>query len=531
MIIEKGNEDMKSPAELMAYLKGKIKKEYKIAFLSAVVIGLLIHMPMMLRDIPNHDGLDSLHFDQNMITSGRWFLTVACGISSYFTLPWLIGVLSVFYLALTSVALVEFLEVRKTSSVILISGLLVSFPALAATFSYVFTMDGYMLALLLAVLSVLLTKKYKFGWVAGAVCLAISMGTYQAYLPFAVLLCVYGVLMIAMDQGQLKAKIAASLRYLYMGVAGMAGYYVILQILLKLQGKELAAYQGISGMGDVERAGLPGILANMYSDFFAFTLKGNVLSNNFFSLAAVGVLTLLTVVALLRLILVNKWWKSLWLYVILALLAIGLPVCTNIILLVSPDVTYHVLMRYQWVLYPVLMVAFVMGTWWGEKKDSFKEWGILLAAGVLVWNFAVTDNIGYSNLQKKYEKTYAYCVRLLDRIEQTEGYYQGIPIAMIGVVGDESYPVTDITQNVTSNLIGMNGDVLLYTGNNYELFIRNYLGATLNILPTDVMGEIYYSEEYREMDTFPGENSVKLVDGVIYVKTENVDKTLDEEGR
>ena len=75
---------MKSQAEVWQIIKSHIKKEWKIAFLAAFIMGLLIHMPMMLGDIPNHDGLDSIYFDQNMITSGRWFLTVACGISSYF---------------------------------------------------------------------------------------------------------------------------------------------------------------------------------------------------------------------------------------------------------------------------------------------------------------------------------------------------------------------------------------------------------------------------------------------------------------
>lgn len=512
---------MKSQAEVWQMIKQHIKKEWKAAFFATFIIGLLIHMPMMLQDIPNHDGLDSMHFDQNMITSGRWFLTMACGISSYFTLPWLIGLLAILYLALTSVALVEILEVRKTSVIILISGLLAGFPAIASTFAYVFTMDGYMMALFLAVLSVVLTKKYKFGFAAGAVCLACSMGIYQAYLPFAVILCIYGILMIAMGNGELKEKILCSLRYLYMGIAGASGYYVILQILLKIQGKELASYQGIDGMGAVERSGIFEILVKMYTDFIAFTLKGNVLVNNMFSLAAVCGLVLVAAVTLIQLMIHRKWWRSIWLYGLLVLLVIGLPIATNIILIVSPDVTYHVLMRYQWVLYPILLMAFSEKYGCMTVKDTWKEWGILLTAGILVWNFAVTDNIAYSNLQKKYEKTYAYCVRLLDRMEQTEGYYQGIPIAMIGVVGEESYPVTDISQKATSGLLGMNGDMLLYTGNNYELFMKHFLGATLNILPAESMAEMYYSQAYREMESFPAEDSIRIIDGIMYIKTEN----------
>lgn len=121
-------------------------------------------------------------------------------------------------------------------------------------------------------------------------------------------------------------------------------------------------------------------------------------------------------------------------------------------------------------------------------------------------------------------RNYAYCVRLLDRIEQTEGYYQGIPIAMIGVVGEDEFPGTDITLDVTSGMIGLNGDSLLYTGENYRLFMQHYLGATLNILPADAMKEMYYDEEYIEMDSFPGENSIRIIDGILYVKTENANR-------
>ena len=102
-----------------------------------------------------------------------------------------------------------------------------------------------------------------------------------------------------------------------------------------------------------------------------------------------------------------------------------------------------------------------------------------------------------------------------------QGYSQGIPIAMIGVVGDRSYPATDITGDVTAGMIGLRGDSLLYTGVNYQAFIQNYLGATLNILPPEAMEEMYYSEAYREMESFPGADSIRVMDGVMYIKTEN----------
>lgn len=509
----------KTPTQLMAQWAGGIKKQYKTAFMTAFILGLLIHMPALLSDIPNHDGLGSMYFDQNMITSGRWFLTVACGFSSYYTIPWMIGLLSLLFLGATAVALTALLELEDTGAVMLVSGLLVSFPALASTFAYVFTMDGYMLALFLAVLAVFCTKKWRYGFFTGAVCLAFSMGTYQAYLSFAILLCLYQVLLIFLEEKGFRNQMRLILHYLYMGVFGVVLYYVLLRVLLFIQGKELASYQGINGMtGGLGLHTIP----HMYKDFLSFSIKGNVIFNNVFSLAACGVLVLTTLFVLVRMFLKRKWWKCPGFFVIIAVAGILAPLGTNVILLISPDVTYHLLMRYQWVVYLILMVAFVSRYSGTGKASNLTVWLSFAAAFVLVFNYAVTDNIGYSNLQKRYEKTYAYCVRLLDRMEQTEGYYQGIPIAMVGVVGYNPFPVTDITLPVTSNMIGLNGDTLLYTGENYEVFMKNYLGASLNILSPEEMGDIYFSPEYIEMESFPAASSVKIVDGIMYVKTENV---------
>lgn len=526
------------PEKAIRLLYGKVKREWKTAFLSCVLLGLMIHMPMLLSDIPNHDGLDSMYFDQNMITSGRWFLMVACGFSSFYTLPWVIGILGLFFLGCTSAALCELLDVRKTWAVVLVSGLLVSFPALASTFAYVFTLDGYMLAMFLAVLGVLFTKKYPHGYVPGAVCLAFSMGTYQAYLSFAMILSVFVVLrLFGWEDGSIHGKettagkrreasvreaILGALHYLYMGVLGGGLYLVLLQVLLKIQGKKLAEYQGIDSMmsGAAEGGGVLAAVAEMYRDFLGFTLKGNILFQNGISMAACVLLAVILAAAVFLLFWRRKYWKNPLRLVIMILLVIALPVATNIILLISPAVTYHLLMRYQWVLYLIGIVALIGGCDFG-KAGIWLEWGVCLSAFVLVFYFGITDNIAYSNLQKKYEKTYAYCVRLVDRIEQTEGYYPGIPIAMIGVVGEEQYPVTDLTLPVTANMIGMNGDILLYRGDNYRLFAKNYLGATLNILPAEAMEEMYYSQEYIDMDSFPGADSIRIIDGVMYIKTEN----------
>lgn len=542
---------MKTPSECMGLLKKKIKKEWKIAFVSAFFLGLLIHLPAWFQDVPNHDGLASVYFDQNMITSGRWFLTVACGLSSYFTLPWLIGLLSLVWLSITAVLLVELLQVARTEWIVIISGLLVSFPALASTYAYIFTADGYMLALLLAVLAVLLTKKYPKGFLAGGICLAFSLGTYQAYLSFCILLCMYALVQEFLDDKPVKNKITSVIKYLGMGIIGAGLYFIILQLLLKMQGKVLDTYQGISDMTAVGKAGLTAVIRSMYEDFVIFICRGNILFNNVFSLFAVLVLGVLLLWAVFHVVRRRRLYKSPFFWGTFILFLLLVPLAANVILYISPQVGYHLLMRYQYVLLLILSVAFISNYGFPAElpiKDAeadakehpaenkpehtskplsgnaavLTQWGLLLGGVVLCFNFAVSMNIGYSNLHKRYEKTYAYCLRLADRIEQTEGYYQGMPVVIMGIVGDENFPPTDVTEAVTGNMIGLCGDYLCYNGQNYKDFFKHYLGITIEIADQETVGGIYNtSSVYQSLDSFPGKDCTRVVDGVLYVKTEN----------
>lgn len=519
--------------KLKNYIRN-LDERQKTAFLSTVIVGLLAHMQIMVSDIPNHDGLAYIYDSQNVVTSGRWFLTVACGISSYFTLPWLIGVLGLFYLGIASGLMVKVLNVKSSLAAGLVGAMLASFPALASTFAYGFAMDGYMLSLLLAVAAVYVTAEKKWGWTLGMICLAFSMGIYQAYLPFAILLSLYSVLLIASRTKQnTKEKLFSMLHFLYMGIGGGVLYYVILKICLLLQGKVLDDYQGIENLsGGFSVENLPSVILGIYKDFVSFCLNSKVLVSNVYSGLAMLVLGITFLMCIIRSGKKNKWYVSPWFYVLMLLTLLVWPLGSGIIRLISPELNFHMIMRYQWVLLPICMVAFVDGFYDQMQMEAEKAKAIsrvmnffvtasAILSVVLVLCFTITDNIGYFNLNKKYEKTYGYMLRLLDRMEQTEGYYQGIPVALIGVVSSEEYPSTDLTEGVTGSMIGLPGDYLVYKAADYEIFWKQYMGASINILPQEKIGEIYYWEDYISMESFPAKDSIKVIDGILCVKTEN----------
>lgn len=510
------------PEQVFQTWRKKITQRDINTFLTAIIVGLLTHMRIFVQDIPNHDGMSSLYFDQNMITSGRWFLRVACGISSDYTLPWVIGVLCVLYLAFTAVLLQRFFEVKHTFTAMLLAAILVTYPTLTSNFAYMFTADGYMLALLLAVLAVYLTERGQFGYVWGGICLGLSMGIYQAYLSFTMVLAVYAVSRAWFFKRTLAQKWAVTRLYIVMGCIGAAFYFVMLQGLLLVQHTGLSGYQGI-GAGNqkslVER------MLQIYQDFAVHTVRGNILMQKGLSMAVMLLLLAAAALTLFRALERAGSLKSVWTYLCLAADIILLPICFNVILIISPDVTYHALMRYQWVLLPIIGLVILdrhtENIGFSLKNQALISWlGIILAA-VTVFQYAIVCNIGYFNLEKKYQKTYTYCLRLLEQMEETEGYYHGMPVAMIGVIGERYLPSTDLTKGVTDSLIGVNGDYLFYTAENYRAFIKYYFGVSIELVPMADMVHITQTPEYEDLNTFPQPDSMRVVDGVLYIRMEN----------
>ena len=282
----------------MEKLIAKLKEEqYKTPFVSAFVIGLITHLFMIVNKFPNVDSMTNFYFDQNMVTSGRWFLMIACGFSSFYDLNFVNGLLAIILISICAVYVTRFFDVKKKSSYILIPAIMATFPAVAATMSYMYTIDGYMLGLLMAILAAYICRKHKFGFIAGSILLAFSMGTYQAYVSVTILLCLFDIALDILDDKDLYDTWTKGFKYLIMGLAGGALYFGILKICLALEHKELDTYQGINEMGKIGLSSIPERLGKVYYDFGAFALRGRIFVNNIYTMIIMCVIVIATLTA------------------------------------------------------------------------------------------------------------------------------------------------------------------------------------------------------------------------------------------
>lgn len=509
-----------TPDSILSYIKKRIKPEHKTAFFSALIIGLLAHMYAMTNNFLTYDSMWNLYSDQDMITSGRQFLTYACSLGSYYDLPFVNGLLAIFWLALASVVIVEAFRIKGFIFPILVSGLIVTFPTVSSTFAYTYTIDGYMLSVLLAALAFLFSDRKKYGCIAGIFFLGTSIGIYQAQFSLTILMCVFVLLLYILNGIELRELGVKVLRYLIMGIGGYAFYLVSLKIMLALKHTEISGYQGTDRVSTFSLSELPEGLKAAWDNFTYFLRYGGAFSTTFLMKICFLLLILMGGIAFIYIFLVNRIYKK-PLYILFTLILFGtVPFASCLIKILSPDTTFHLLMRMPWVIILVFMVA-LNSLLINEVRPggNTASYICVIASAMLVLQFAVAGNIAYFNLNARYEKTYALAVRLEDRIEQAAGYYPGMPVSILGGFPDsEYYPSTDITRNDLSGYFGVDGDYVCNSSGSFNTFMSHYLGFSFETLTLEEELKLAETEEFKTMTNFPTAESIKIINGVMVVK-------------
>lgn len=226
-------EEVDMGESVLTYYQTKLKREYKIAFIATFIMTLLIHIYKFVNMLPNHDAIlaENIYGSQIRIELGRWALGRACQVSSDFALPWIIGLTSCVFIALTVVVITALFELKNPILIGLIGVLLAASPATTETFFYMYTADGYMMAMFLSALAVYFSRieqKNPWGWVFSSACICVSCGIYQAYVSFGLLLAVcYFMDVLLQDKYSKQDCIKWVLRQIVIFSVALIVYYII----------------------------------------------------------------------------------------------------------------------------------------------------------------------------------------------------------------------------------------------------------------------------------------------------------------
>ena len=258
----------------------------KLCFAATALCMLLAHGFAWFNVGPSHDGT-ILFFDADvvMLQLGRWVqLPYYRFLRGKISMPWLTGMFSVLWTALSVYLVSDLLKLRRkaTMAFAAVLGTAISITLLNATYND--KSDPFTCAMFLAFLGVYAVRRCRRPWLGVALCggcLCLSMGLYQGYIEFAI-----GLFLLCLLRDCLTQDLpwADYLRRGFTAVAALLLGGILYAVSMKavLAYKHLELIDSYNGLQQMSRSGpavwlsrLPGAYKQVFSTLLGYDVWNN----------------------------------------------------------------------------------------------------------------------------------------------------------------------------------------------------------------------------------------------------------------
>ncbi len=491
-----------------------------------------IYSLLMIHQLTNdYDGLSEASFHNAGVwelSLGRWFwqyitrLRFGTSVDPYTT---------IITLAMMSAAMVLLCELFRIKSIVLASvcGLLfLSHPAICYELSYRFMSPTYGFACMMAVTSVWCfdrIKKNVPAVLAGSVCLAVMMGSYQAYLSCATVI----FLALLLDKLAMDETWTDIIKYVCKSavgfIAGALEYIAVIKIYA-LKGIGMNDYAGgshYSIMNTIVK--LPYTLKLCYTYFIDYFGGRYFLLNRMQNKNIFGVMFAVILIALLvrtALIFRKNKVKAAVYFVLFFLF----PLMTMSIFLIATEAPYGL----QMAVGPGMFLAVVAAVL-GKQEDEALSAGIrkfiarpvnyvyVICMAIVMYGSVMQVVIDQNTLYEGKRATSSMAGLIMDRLVAEDLLDLDYQYVIYGT--PTSNPLYDISANAQyANFYALYGAWGL--GENSTMSWRNtfkkHEGININVVEGASYRRLIADGTLNDMTIFPKKGSILLKDGVVYIK-------------
>lgn len=443
--------------------------------------------------------------------------------------PFIVGVLSYGYMVGSVYGVASLLDLKAKTSLFLLAGLMcgsLAFIALDATYSH--TADVYMLALMLNIAAAWLCLRGRRrvpSVLAAVVLLVISTGLYQAYLQvFTALTMVWALLRLLKTDDRAIPEAAARCAQSFLALMlAMALFFVGYYVVMAVTGVEaVSKANSIGGMKVLSGAAL----VDMVKTTWKMPLRQlGRLQGRIAPLARMLTAVVLMTGAAATIFTARRSRVSAWQALGMAVLALLLPFGMNWICLFCGGVV-HDLMMYAYIVPLLAALAANERAWNLALADEGKQIGkktraaacvLPLAVLTLLFDRGIYANQIYLKKDLEYDTTLSVMTRVVDHIEQVEGYIPGeTPVKFLGDIQRSKLAMTRPAFAHLGSLTGTEENYAITYGDTFWMYLEDVMGY-----PIKRFRETKNEEQERvtdDMPCFPDKDSVQMVDGVVFVK-------------
>lgn len=443
--------------------------------------------------------------------------------------PFIVGVLSYGYMVGSVYGVASLLDLKAKTTLFLLAGLMcgsLAFIALDATYSH--TADVYMLALMLNIAAAWLCLRGKRrvpSVLAAVVLLVISTGLYQAYLQvFTALTMVWALLrLLKTDDRAIPEAVARCAQSFLALMLAMALFFVGYYVVMAVTGVEaVSKANSIGGMKVLSGAAL----VDMVKTTWKMPLRQlGRLQGRIAPLARMLTAVVLMTGAAATIFTARRSRVSAWQALGMAVLVLLLPFGMNWICLFCSGAV-HDLMMYAYIVPLLAALAANERAWNLALADEGKQIGkktraaacvLPLAVLTLLFDRGIYANQMYLKKDLEYDATLSVMTRVVDRIEQVEGYIPGeTPVEFLGDIQRSQLAMTRPAFAHLGSLTGTEENYAITYGDTFWMYLEDVMGY-----PIKRFRETKNEEQERvtdDMPCFPDKDSVQMVDGVVFVK-------------
>ena len=270
-------------------MKDRLSEQQIFGFVSVLIAGLVAHGYIIFNRISYHDNSACLFNLGGTYESGRWMLGFIYDIqmktTKLFSVPVFNGILSVLFIAIAAMVLIEMFDVQSKFLSAAIGAIMVVYPVVTSIFSFMFTSWEYQLALLLAILSVkVLTedsdRKFVFTLLISVALCTVSLGIYQAYFSVTIALFLIKLFFKLLDDDFVGVLdyVKTGLTYLLQLGISLVLWAILRKVTMLVKGITAVDYKGMDEGYDISKfpqvfLGLFGILLQQLGNLFLYGLE------------------------------------------------------------------------------------------------------------------------------------------------------------------------------------------------------------------------------------------------------------------
>lgn len=498
------------------------------AVFSALIAGYLTHNFALTNVLHNIDDIGNQPYGYGAgLTSGRWLLTLLGDTDRFlggnYNLPFINGILFLVLIAFAAGMLTSVFKMKNRISAGILGMLAVVFPSAAVALFYRFTAVYYGIAFLLAVLAAWVTDKHRWGVLLSALCTALSLGIYQAYVSITIGIFVLVLIRQALEGGStVWTLVCNGLRYGLALMLGLLSYFLCLKVCLAAYGTTLSSYNGMDTMGKLALKDMPELLWKTFYCFATFPLRNycglagsKLVKAAYILLGGISVSLIVYILAAKR--------KKAGMVLLTGALCLVFPFAVNFVMIMGPNAWIYTMMVYAFALVacvPLILLECL------PERTSLKKRGILTKVTaslvlVIVLSYAYIDNVNYTAMYYVDRQVENYISSIVTQVRMTEGFDAEKKWALIGRIED---PLINSPWEYELSYGGaFDTERTLNDVSQYSWF-WNYVGYRMPTVSEDEITQLSTTAAVKEMPCWPSQGSIKVIDDTVVIKFQELAK-------